>query len=244
MPSIEQNQEIDRIRHNIALYGFHSYTVAGGDPCPRYSYTIGLAEKVGFELLLAGAIEFLVDDVKAILKELAQAVTSGWRSEAPRNIGVLGEFRLREVHHSWSSKLMTGAHHFYKTANITTMQIVPDELHWTVDIPNLEKRFDPKSEPIWQWLHTGWCYPVSESSLAVTNLAALKGAAITEAARWEIDQWELFAGAGPDVDPSDVRVVPLGTMLGADATLAPIVQLSVGSAIWRLSKGADWQKWK
>lgn len=57
------------------------------------------------------------------------------------------------------------------------------------------------------------------------------------------DEWELFAGAGPDVKPEDVRVVPLGMLLGADESLGDVMNLEVGEALWRDSSGGPWQRW-
>ena len=49
--------------------------------------------------------------------------------------------------------------------------------------------------------------------------------------------------AGPDVEEEDIRMVPLGTILGIDAALKPILNLVVGQGLWRDNKDSDWQDW-
>ncbi|HUS33510.1 MAG TPA: hypothetical protein VMZ53_33640, partial [Kofleriaceae bacterium] len=61
------------------------------------------------------------------------------------------------------------------------------------------------------------------------------------AARWEEDTWEMFAGSGGEIARGDVRVVPVGTLLGNDPSLKRAVELPIGSAIWRDT--GDWKDW-
>ena len=56
---------IRRIQKNIDESGYHLYFVAGG-PVPRFVYTIGLSEKIGFELVLAGSSYFDDEDASQI----------------------------------------------------------------------------------------------------------------------------------------------------------------------------------
>jgi hypothetical protein len=49
-----------------------------------------------------------------------------------------------------------------------------------------------------------------------------------------------FAGPGPDVEERDIRAIPLGTMIGHDATLECVVNLEVGSGLWRHGIGCEW----
>ena len=98
--------------------------------------------------------------------------------------------------------------------------------------------------PAWRWLREPWTYPVPDDSTAVTNLAALRGERITEASRWEVDEWEMFAGAGPDVPQDEMRVVPIGTLVAADESLAPVVHLAVGEGLCRDPEpGSEWHPW-
>jgi hypothetical protein len=78
----------------------------------------------------------------------------------------------------------------------------------------------------------------------VTNLDALRGKPITEAVRWEENEWELFAGAGPDVEDHDIRIVSLGTLLGSDRSIEVVAGLAVGEGLWRHPADLKWQPWK
>jgi hypothetical protein len=132
---------------------------------------------------------------------------------------------------------------YYGLKQIKAFQIRPDQKHWTIDVPNMREPWSPIGQPIWKWLEAEWEFPVPSTSKAITNLDALRGHPITEVMRWEEGEWELFAGAGPDVDKNDMRIVPLGTMLGYDSTLECIVNLEVGSGIWRDERGDAWHPW-
>ena len=137
---------------------------------------------------------------------------------------------------------MVGALDFYRETDLPALQIVPDEAHWTIDVPDLSEPWSAKASPIWQWLQEPWRYPVPSKSKAVTNLAALRGERITEAMRWEEDEWDLFAGPGPDVPKDEIRVIPLGTLLGHDETLGSVVNLPIGSGLWR-DDASEWHPW-
>ena len=97
--------------------------------------------------------------------------------------------------------------------------------------------------PVWQWKHVPWSFSAPRSSTAATNLAALRGERVTEAARWEEDQWELFAGEGPEVLEDEVRLVPLGTLLGADPSLLAVTSLPIGGALIRDPDEGEWEPW-
>jgi hypothetical protein len=235
---------LEAIQRNIKKHGHHIYVVTGA-PSPRYAYTIGLKDTVGTELILAGGISYMVDDVTRIINDSAKELEKkfDWR-RANLQIDSLGMFSFREMHPSWTKMMMLGAIDFYGTSEIDALQIIPDADHATFDIPDLGRPWDAVTEPVWQWLREPWTYPVSRESTAVTNLAALRGERVTEAARWEEDQWELFAGAGPDVPKEDVRVVPLGTLLGLDKSLYPVTELKIGQGFWRDPVELKWHPWR
>lgn len=234
---------LEKIQQNIDSRGHHIYVVSG-TPDPRFAYTIGLSRSLGFELILAGAIFYMLSDVSAIINAVASQLTAeSVRQELNLEISSLGVFSLRSVHMSWVKALLLGALDFYQVEEVPALQIVPDQAHWTIDIPNLSEPWSSATAPAWKWLKEPWTLPVPEESMALTNLAALSGARITEAARWEDDYWEIFAGAGPDVEKSDTRVVPLGVLLATDDSLQPVIELSVGSSVWR-DEVSDWHPWE
>jgi hypothetical protein len=243
MPQKTKTSAFDLIRSNIEKHGQHIYLVSGGGPSPRFAYTVGVQAHCGVELVLAGASIFSASDVNQIINRVASAKREIDLIKTSVPVGPFGSFSLRKVDSSWSKALMLGALDFYGTDSVEALQVVPDQDHWTLDIPNLEQPWSPITEPVWQWLHVPWEFQASPKSLATTNLAALRGQRITEAARWEEEHWELFAGPGPEVSESEARVVPLGTLLALDQSLVDVTRLDVGSALWRDSELGGWQRW-
>lgn len=248
----DRAKALGAIKRNIERSGFHIYLIGGGDPTPRFAYTIGLRESLGAELVLAGALYYddtgeVSDIIHSVREQLAKSVKGKrdptWSSTfAVRD---LGSFTLRRAHRSWTRRMLLGALDYYGIKDVDAYQIVPEEKHRTIDVPNMAKQWSATGEPIWQWLSgKTWKYPVPRASEAVTNLDALRGETIIEACRWEEDYWELFADAGSDVAKEDARLVPLGCLLAADPSLARILDLHVGDGVWRDGGGGDWNDWK
>jgi len=238
----QRERALEVIQENIARSGHHIYVVAADGQTPRFAYTIGLTESVGVELILAGASFYMKDDVVAIISEILAQMKAQPEREVFEVAGQ-GSFTLREVESSWAQELLLGALDYYQKRDIRALQIVPDKAHWTIDVPDMGAPWSPTGEPIWQWLREPWQYPVPENSTATTNLSALRGNRITEAARWEVDEWEIFAGAGPDVPKDELRVVALATLLATDGSLAQVLNLEVGTGVWR-DADSDWYPWR
>lgn len=243
MADFARNSTLELIQVNIAKYGHHILLVSGG-MSPRFAYTIGISNTMGTELILAGASFYSAEDVNRIINEIAGNVGAhnAWH-QLSYEVSSLGVFSLRKVDTSWTNALMLGALDFYSASDIPALQIVPDQAHLTVDVPNLTQPWSATAEPVWRWLHEPWGNSVSPRSVAVTNLGALRGERVTEAARWEEDQWELFAGSGPDTPPDEIRVVPLSTLLAVDESLNVVTSLEVGQALWRDTDELGWHQW-
>jgi len=238
----QKKRFLDLIRKNIDRSGHHIYVISGGAN-PRFAYTIGVSESIGTELILAGSSFFSNDDVMEILNNIAAQLK---RDREALNFEIEGGglFTLRVAHSSSLNELILGAFDYYQKSDIAALQIVPDSAHWTIDIPDLTKPWNAAQEPAWRWLREPWTYPVPDDSTTVTNLAALRGERITEASRWEVDEWEMFAGAGPDVPQDEMRLVPIGTLVAADESLAPVVHLAVGEGLCRDPEpGSQWRPW-
>src|SRR5579859_1444134 len=237
----QRRQALDDIRENIARSGQHIYMVLA-ETTPRWAYTIGVSESVGVELVLAGAVFYTQDDVeKIILHTVAHLKTSREREFV--EVAGLGSFTLHKVDSSWASELMLGVFDYYRKKDISALQIVPDQDHWTIDVPDMSVPWSASQEPVWKWMREPWTYPVREDSTAITDLAALRGDRITEACRWEEDEWELFAGAGPDIAKDEMRMVALGTLLAVDPSLEPVTNLTIGTGLWR-DATSEWHPWK
>jgi hypothetical protein len=233
---------LDLIRKNIARSGLHVYVVAGRET-PRFAYTIGLTGSIGVELILAGAIFYMKDEVVKIINDIA-AMLKGQRDRETFEVDGLGSFTVRKAHSSWAAEFMLGAFDYYKKPDIPALQIVPDAAHWTLDVPDMSLPWNASSQPVWRWLKEPWTFPVPKDSMATTNLAALRGERITEVMRWEDNEWEMFVGPGPDIEKDDMRVVALGTLVAADQSLLPVVNLAIGAGLWRDAEPeSEWHPW-
>ena len=235
---------LEAIRKNIASRGFHTYVITGAK-VPNYTYTIGLSPALGSEIVLAGAYYYRLDELSGILNAIAEQLRApvSWETRRVELNSSWGAFSFRKIHPSWEPLLIGGALDFYQVKEVSAFQVLPDDVHWTIGIPNLSVQFSPKTvEAGWRWLKDEWPYSIPQNSVALTNLDALRGTRITEAARWEEDQWELFAGAGPDIPDHERRVVPLGMLLEADRSLSVVVNLKIGAGV-RRDEVSEWQPW-
>lgn len=232
--------EIDR---NIKLYGYHITIVTGG-PCPRFSYTIGLKDKLGYELIFAGGENFSIDEVKIIIQNLYTSILENFSTDNNHMYNTsLGEFTISNADPTWSNLLALGVFDFYQTKQIKTCQVIPEQRNRTLDVPDLAKKYGAHNEPIWKWLTVDWPYLVSFKSIAITNIGCLYGQKATEVTRWEDNEWEIFAGTGPDIEKENIRIVPLATLLGIDSSLEPVLKLNISDGIWRDATELIWHKW-
>jgi hypothetical protein len=238
-----RQRALEHIRENIARFGYHLYIVSGKQN-PRFAYTIGLSPKLGHELIFAGGVLFMYKEVGTIIRGVVDQLTlrSAAAAEAC-DVAPFGTFSFRPCDPSWVTLLMLGATDFYQRSDIPALQVVPDDGHMTIDVPDMAIPWSPQSAPLWQWLKEPWAFSVPSDSEAVTDLDALRGFAVTEACRWEENYWELFAGAGPDVPEEEKRVVGLGMLLAADPSLAPVLGLKIGDGIWR-EGDLEWHPWE
>lgn len=235
---------LEKIRENIARTGCHIYVVAGAAATPRYAYTIGVSESIGAELILAGSSFYVNDDVAPILNAIAAQLNPQLDWEAMKfEVAEQGSFILRKAHSSWATEFMRGALDYYDVREVPALQVVPDKAHWTIDVPDLSAPWSATTEPVWRWMREPWTYPVPEDSTAATDLAALRGERVTEAMRWEENEWEIFVGDGPNIPEDELRMVPLGTLVGADESLVPVVNLAIGEGLLRDDPDSEWRTW-
>ena len=241
---IQRSDFLSRIHSNISEHGHH-VTVVTGDALPRFAYTIGGINTVGAEFIFAGGEYYSQVQISEIIGEIISLAEkeSDWHNLSI-SIGLLGTFSISKANTSWSKLLLLGAFDYYNQIEIEVWQILPDGQHHTLDVPDMSQVFDVASEPVWQWLSRKWDYPVPSNSMAVSNLKVLFGEKATEVTRWEKDEWEIFAGAGPDVPKEDMRMVPLGILLGIDKSLEPAAHLNIGKGLWRDSIELEWNDWE
>ena len=232
------------IAANVRVHGYHLQIVDGG-PSPRFMYTIGLHHEFGFELVFAGGAIFTPVEIKSIFVAMTKLLREiGMTDSIVTTIEGLGTFKLGKVDPSWSAKLLLGALNFLGLSEVKAFQITPDEDHWTIDVPNLSQSREAGKEPIWKWLEGNWSMSFSAKSKVITNLDALRGFGITEVMRWDELEWEMFSGAGPEVAKEEMRKVPLAMLIAFDESLHPVVDLEIGTGIWREEIGGEWYPWK
>lgn len=229
------------INKNIEKFGHHITVVTSGAE-PRYAYTIGVTQKSGFELLFAGGLYFMYEEILEIINS---AVTH--LQEFPKNnrfkINSYGEFAIVKAHHSWSRLMMLGYFDYYRRYDVDVFQIIPDSQHYTLEIPDMSIEWSESAQPVWKWLSKKWDYPFPESSTVVTDMDFLRGKKITELMRWHVDEWEAFTEPGSEVRKEDIRVISIGTLIGLDFSVDPVLRLSVGKGIWRNETDLIWRDW-
>ena len=234
---------LKKIQFNIDNYGYHMYLVKGSSS-PTIAYTIGLKEKLDFELIIAGASYYSNDEVVEIINLISKMCSHlKYKIKSKVYVNGFGEFVLKEINKSWCDLLMLGAVDYYGNNEFTSYQIIPSKEFVTIDVPDMSTPFDSSLEPIWSYEKENWNYSISPNSFAVTNLNALRGKDITEVVRWEDEQWEMFSGAGPAVTETDIRLVPLSTLLKFDSSLEIVTELEIGTGLWRESLKDKWHKW-
>ena len=140
----------EKIKSNIEQYGHHNTIVHSGT-VPRFAYTIGLKKHFEIELIFAGGIYFMQDEIMKIINGIAVHVKQFGLID---NVAVssFGLFKLSRVHQSWSKLTALGCFDFYNTNEIQLYQIIPDTEHFTLDIPNMSLEWNSISQPIWKWL--------------------------------------------------------------------------------------------
>ena len=169
---IDKIRFIEKVRSNINQYGHH-ITIVNGGGLPRYAYTIGLMKTLGIELVFAGGIHFLKDELYHIINTVAESLKTEQDTEKIKlNIDGLGSFTISNVKSSWSKSLMLGAFDFFELNELKAFQIRPDSRHSTLDIPDMSKEIDLESESIWQWHGKEWPYEIPQNSTEITDLSA------------------------------------------------------------------------
>lgn len=229
---------LEIIKKNINNYDYHLTLVNGGQN-PDYSYSIGLTEKFGFELVIAGGF-ISIEDNESLFQHVFQQLQSGLTVYSKFTLSG-NIFYLDKVDVSWCKKLMLGVYDYYNVDEISAYQIVPENR--TLDIPLMSQPIIA-NDPIWKWLDMDWNMKVPKKSYVITDIDSLKGKTIVELMRWEDHVWEMFSGPGPDFKEEEIRIVPLGTILGIDDTLQRTVNLEIGKGLWRENKDSDWNDWE
>lgn len=234
---MEREEFLKIIRNNIEKNNFHITLVKNGQH-PEYSYSIGLLEKIGFELILAGGF-VSEEDNELVFNEIYEKLEIDKRIKN-FNISNNKKFSLNVVDYTWSKKLMLGVYDYYNLSNMKVFQIIPENK--TLDVPDMSNEWN-NQDSIWKWIDLDWNLNAPFNSFVITDIYAMKGDLITELTRWEENEWEMFSMPGPDLDKDEIIIVPLGTILGIDKSLINCLDLKIGEGLWRESKEEGWNNW-
>ena len=234
---------LELIRSNIEESGYHLYAVVS-NKMPRYVYTIGLSETIGFELVFAGGVLLDLNEVKTLVRLFVQCLNKDVKTcEVTLMLEKQEQFVLSDVHNSWGQLLLLGAYDFYKTDQVDARQIIPTGYYKTIDVPDLSISKSQKQQPIWRFLQEKWDLPFPEDSKAITDIGVLKGEAVTELMRWENNEWEMFSRAGPDIPKDEIKMIPTWVLLAFDPSLTPATSVEINKGLWRCSKNDNWHDW-
>ncbi len=236
---------LEKISNNIDRYGFHITLVTGREH-PRYAYSIGLEKVLGYELIFAGGVFYLADQLTRLFNSIYTHLM-GCKGFDPENhrltLGDFGEISLVKTDNSWVEHTFFSYFAYYKTENTPFVyQILPNIGHRTCDIPTMDKPLD-ENDIVWKWLKHAWNLPIPKTSSVLVDLNGLMGKPITEVSRWEADEWEMFTEDPETIDKSQKRVVPFAVMLGMDESINEAMRIPIGRGLYRESKSEAWQDW-
>jgi hypothetical protein len=236
---IMKKRAIRAIRRNIQGHGHHIYDVRGG-PLPPWSYSIGLSEQIGFEVIFAGGLYFDEPERPAILDGCIERMTKQASSEYESS---LGQFHLHLASESWPDELFLGAidHYGHRPK---FMQIYPGEDSLTMDVPRLFESWSAKDFPVWKWLEEDWNYSIPPGSVALTDTDILGGHAKAEVAcRFGKDYWKIYSRQPEEIEDRYKRFSPLGAVLALHPDVEAIAHLRTRHAIERLKNQSNWHPW-
>lgn len=240
---MNKTEFLNLIKSHIEQFGYHITIVSGNSPLPKYFYTIGICERSEFELAFVGGIIYKTDEIKLIINTIFERLKDGIiKADENLEIENLGNFRICPIDHSWSSLMFNGIFDYYKK-DVPVYQIMPDDNHKTLEIPDMSKEFVVSKEPIWQYLVDEWNWPVDQNAIAFTDIDALFGKPILELMRWEPLEWEMFSSDGTKIPTDKKRAVSLGTMIGIDSTLTKALYLELEKGLWREDENSEWNHW-
>jgi hypothetical protein len=230
------------VDEKIRKYGYQITDVKGGQN-PSFAYTIGLYEKFGFELVIAGAYiskEFNEKIFRTVISGLESGldVDSVFKAEHRNE----DDLKLIEMHSTWKELMILGAFIHYNNDEIRAFQILAVD-NILLDTPIMSNVRDSE-DPIWCWLDKNWNEDIPLSSYVSTDVDFLKGKTIVEVMRFEDGFWEMFTRPAPDVPDEDVRILPISTMIAIDESLKPSLKLSNGDGLLRKNKDSKWKSWE
>lgn len=229
-----------RISENIREHGYHVYLISAG-ATPRYVYTIGLNEKIGFDLIFAGGLNFSASSVKEVVERAFRILERA--SGVPKTLEIPGYgcFDLARASDAWVQAIALGALDFYGSEKVEMVQLIPPRAKLTIDVPRMDSPVAPQSQRGWRWLAEPWPYSLSIDSSVAIDLEALFGRDIVYVSRWPDDEWEMFAGDPESVSEQCMRVVNFSFVLAIDPTIEAILCMEDSQVAVRTNSESKWE---
>jgi hypothetical protein len=233
----------DRIRSSIERCGHFTVLVQGGTH-PRYLYTIGLTDAVGFEVVVAGESTLLARDAFAFIDDVADLARSdiSLRSGDSLTLASGQECTLVPADPTWAQTLMLWANEFYGRT-VSALHAIPADPAHSIDRPDMSAPLESHTAGAWRWSFEEWPFDAPADSSVATHLDVVAGAPVTEVTRWEVGYWEMVSGPGVQEEDS-MRVMPLGTLLASDPALHEALTLDIGQGLWRPAAEDPWRSWR
>ena len=226
------------IERNIAAHGWHVYGVLDG-AAPRFHYTIGLLEKIGFELVFAGGYFYSFDDIASIVNGCGVALLRG----AALNIeNVPGTFTLGDVCAEWSKALLLGANDWYGHT-VRAKQIIPEAPYLTRDVPDMSLPASHEKNAAWVSHFSDSPDDMPEDTTVLTDLGFLRGAHATHVIKYEEGQWDCYSQDPRDMDDDAFRTVPLGVLLALEPPLRRLCEGMADKSALARDKAGRWHAW-
>lgn len=239
---INRKEILKTIREKIEKYGWYQYCVIQSQ-APRFCYTIGLSDKLGFELIFAGGYFYNNAEAMKIVDDCADFLLN---AGFPENEFKFKGFSLKKVRQEWTESLMLGAVDYYRDRDkfiLHARQIIPPPNRITLDIPNMSILPENNSNLAWKWWFHEWPYSVPEDSTVVTDIGYLQTGKALQIVRWEKNQWECFSEDPDNITKEDIRIIPLGVAIGLDSSLENIFEMEIEDSFLRNDKDC-WIKWE
>lgn len=235
-----------KITDAIRRTGLFAVTVVAG-PTPRWQYTIGLTQAGLPEVVVAGSAAYRDATLDALLRSVGSGLLAGAYAPDARGLRVEGvDVDLMPVHVSWAQRLLVVAATYHERPAVDAVQAVPSG-GW-IDIPRTSVPLDLSIERPWRWLDDEWPYACSSRTRVFTDLDVLRGSPIVEVIHERepggLNSWTMRAHAAAAGAEQEGRVVPIGTVLAIDPTVALTLDLKPGEFAVRDGPQADWQAWE
>lgn len=183
----------------------HSITTVTQGFCPRFSYTVGAFEHLGYEIVFAGGCLLLSDEIPAVFSSVMEDNEDKRLSLWAR----FGKIKLRDAHPSWAPVMALNAIRQYPGRTIKLKQAYFSDIR-TIDDPDMTKPYNDPINGSWKYLKEAWPYCLAESASALLDLDALKGKDLKVASRYEDDYWEILSNNSFD---ENSRIIPISVIL-------------------------------